>query len=57
MYLDNALFEHGLYNGSIRVIIELTDKDTVNVVFLTPLRMITATVKRLTKCFLLNGIP
>ncbi|CAG8471758.1 20088_t:CDS:1 [Cetraspora pellucida] len=55
MYFDNALFEHGLYNGSIRVIIELINEDTVNVVFLTSLRMIIATVKRLTKHFFLNA--
>ncbi|CAG8741605.1 6285_t:CDS:2, partial [Dentiscutata heterogama] len=41
MYLDNDLFEHGLYNGSIEIIIELIDEDTVNAVFPAPLRIIT----------------
>ncbi|CAG8592018.1 133_t:CDS:1, partial [Dentiscutata heterogama] len=43
MYLDNNLFEHGLYNRSIGIVIKLINKDAVNVIFSTPLRMITAT--------------
>ncbi|CAG8517806.1 13382_t:CDS:2, partial [Dentiscutata heterogama] len=43
MYLDNALFEHGLYNGSIGIIIDLIDDDTISVMFPAPLRMIKAT--------------
>ncbi|CAG8562108.1 3845_t:CDS:1, partial [Dentiscutata heterogama] len=42
MYLDNDLFEHSLFNGSIGVITDLIDENTINVVFPTPLRMITA---------------
>ncbi|CAG8709439.1 9564_t:CDS:2, partial [Dentiscutata heterogama] len=43
MYLDNDLFVHSLYNGSIGIIIKLINKDTINIVFPAPLRMITAT--------------
>ncbi|CAG8722592.1 9173_t:CDS:1, partial [Dentiscutata heterogama] len=42
MYLDNDLFEHSLFNLSIGIITDLIDENTINVVFLTPLRMITA---------------
>ncbi|CAG8548498.1 12760_t:CDS:2 [Dentiscutata heterogama] len=49
MYLDNDLFENGLYNGSIGIVIELINEDTVNVVFPAPLRMITATMSDLNK--------
>ncbi|CAG8604044.1 1547_t:CDS:2, partial [Cetraspora pellucida] len=30
MYLDNALIEYGLYNGSIGILTELIDENTVN---------------------------
>jgi len=57
MYLDNALFENGLYNGFIGIVIKLIDNDTINVIFPTSQRMITANVKKITKRFLLNGLP
>ncbi|CAG8498766.1 16821_t:CDS:2, partial [Dentiscutata heterogama] len=56
MYLDNDLFKHGLYNRSIGIIIELINEDTVNAIFLAPLRIITVSIKRITKHFLLNGL-
>ncbi|CAG8642869.1 1211_t:CDS:1, partial [Cetraspora pellucida] len=35
MYLENTLFDHGLCNGTIGVITELIDENTINVVFPT----------------------
>ncbi|CAG8498007.1 16250_t:CDS:1, partial [Cetraspora pellucida] len=54
MYLDNTLFDHGLCNGTVDIIIELIDENTVNVIFPTSQSVITAMIRRTTKWFILN---
>src|SRR4051812_11743052 len=57
MFLNNTQFKHGLYNGSIGVIMKICDQENVEVAFPLTDGIKTFTIQKDTVFFTFNGMP
>jgi ATP-dependent exoDNAse (exonuclease V) alpha subunit len=56
MFLNNSLFEKGLFNGSVGVILQIVDENIVKVAFPLKIGIAIVFVKKDTSYFRVNGI-
>ncbi len=57
MFLNNTQFRHGLYNGSIGVIMKICDQENLEVAFPLTDGIKTFTIQKETVFFTFNGMP
>ena len=57
MFLNNTQFKHGLYNGSIGVIMKICDQESVEVAFPLADGIKTFAIQKDTAFFTFNGMP
>ena len=57
MFLNNSQFKHGLYNGSIGVVMKICNQESVEVAFPLTDGIKTFTIQKDTVFFTFNGMP
>ncbi len=57
MYLNNTQFKHGLYNGSIGIVMKIDDQESIEVAFPLTNGIKTFTIQKDTAFFTYNGMP
>src|SRR5436190_13682018 len=57
MYLNNTQFKHGLYNGSVGIVMKICDQETIEVAFPLATGIKTFAIQKDTAFFTYNGIP
>ena len=55
MFLNNTLYENGIYNGSIGVVIKIHNKQSIDATFVTKNGLSCVTINRTTDRFNYNG--
>jgi ATP-dependent DNA helicase PIF1 len=57
MYLNNTQFKHGLYNGSIGIVMKICNQENIEVAFPLADGIKTFTIQKDTAFFTFNGMP